>query len=183
LSEAAALTLLCDITRVSPDLTDGAILLRPLRAEDALDHLAGEDEQIAKWLSGGRSTLATVQNYIARCEESWRSNGPIRAFGVFDCATGRLIGSIEANLALLGPGEANVSYCVFAKWRGKGIARRALHLMGAYLRTSTAAREMVLRIACENSASMGVAENSGFQFLGFLEEAEGRMARYALTLR
>ena len=91
------------------DLTDGVIFLRPLHPEDAADHLAGEDDQMAKWLNGGRSTLETVRGYIASCEEQWRTNGPRRAFGVFDCATNRLIGSVEANLAYpLAPGQANV---------------------------------------------------------------------------
>ncbi len=74
-------------------------MLRPLVAEDATRHLAGEDEAMAEWLSGGRSTLADVQAYIASNQENWRSNGPRRALGVFECATNRLIGSVEVNLA------------------------------------------------------------------------------------
>ena len=34
-------------------LTDGVIFLRPLTAEDAADHLAGEDEEMAKWEAAG----------------------------------------------------------------------------------------------------------------------------------
>ena len=48
----------------TPELTDGVIFLRPLTAEDAVEHLAGEDEEMAKWLSGGRSTLANVEKAI-----------------------------------------------------------------------------------------------------------------------
>jgi RimJ/RimL family protein N-acetyltransferase len=169
---------------MTPDLTDGVILLRPLCAEDASEHLAGEDDDIAKWLSGGRSTLTTVRSYILRCEENWRSNGPRRAFGIFDCCSSRLVGCIEANLArLLEPGQVNVSYGVFPKWRGKGVAVRALHLMSAYLRTFTDVHRMILRIAPENVASLKVAEKVASRFLGFFDEPEGRMARYALDLR
>lgn len=42
-----------------------------------------------------------------------------RAFGVFDCASGRLIGSIEVNLArVLEPDQVNVSYVrpVITNW-------------------------------------------------------------------
>src|SRR5579871_5837055 len=100
-------------------LTDDVILLRPLTAQDAAAHLAGEDEAIATWLSGGRSTVDTVRRYIQRSLEEWQKNGPRRAFGIFDRATGSLIGSVEANLALprLDPGQVNVSYGVFAAWR------------------------------------------------------------------
>jgi hypothetical protein len=129
-------------------MTDGVILLRPLTAGGAADHLAGEDEQMAKWLSGGRSTLANAQGYIASSLENWRNNGPRRAFGIFECATNRLIGSVEANLALLPePGQVNVSFGVFREWRGRGVACRALALMAGYLRASTGARQIFLRIA------------------------------------
>jgi RimJ/RimL family protein N-acetyltransferase len=165
------------------DLTDGVIFLRPLHPEDAVDHLAGEDDEMAKWLSGGRSTLASVQGYIAFCEEQWRTNGPRRAFGVFDSATNRLIGSIEANLAYrLAPGQVNVSYGIFLGWRGKGVAQRALDLMSSYLRSCTELRQMVVRIACENAASLKMAQKAGFQLLGIFEEPDGPVARYARDL-
>jgi RimJ/RimL family protein N-acetyltransferase len=172
----------CDIQFMVTELTDGVVLLRLPRPADAADHLAGEDDEIAKWLSGGRSTIATVQSYIRSCEENWQGDGPRRAFGIFDCATSRLIGSIEANLAfpLLEPTQANVSYGVFPAWRGNGTALRALRLMGAYLKSVSGMRQMVLRISCENAASLRVAEKSGFQVLGVFEEPEGRMVRYGL---
>jgi RimJ/RimL family protein N-acetyltransferase len=166
------------------ELTDGVIFLRPLVAEDAPEHLAGEDEEIAKWLSGGRSTLASVQNYIANREENWRSSGPIRAFGVFDCETQRLIGSVEANLAhVLELGQVNVSCGIFRQWRRRGLARRALDLMNKHLRVATDVRQMVLRIAPSNTASLGMAENAGFTFLGIFDEPEGSLARYIREVR
>lgn len=165
------------------DLSDGVIFLRPLQLHDAADHLAGEDAEIARWLSGGRSTLADVQRYIAACLENWRTNGPLRAFGIFDSVTGNLIGSIEANLAYRSVlGQVNVTYGVFAGWRGKGIARRALELMARYLKTETDVCQMVVRIAPGNEASVKVAERSGFEFVGIFEEAAGTMARYVRRL-
>jgi RimJ/RimL family protein N-acetyltransferase len=159
--------------------TDGVILLRPLRVEDAADHLAGEDDEMAKWLSGGRSTLATVESYIERNLESWRSGGSRRAFGVFDCATGRLVGSVEVNLArTLEPDQVNVSYGIHREWRGRGLALRALDLMREYLRANTNVRQIVLRIAPANVASIRVAEKVGCTFLGVFDEVEGPMARY-----
>jgi RimJ/RimL family protein N-acetyltransferase len=174
---------LCDNSVMTPTLTDGVIFLRPLDLSDAADHLAGEDDEIANWLSGGRSTMASVERYITSCQEHWRTDGPIRAFGVFDCSSNRLIGSIEANLAYRSvPGQLNISYGVFPGWRGKGIARRALDLMSSYLRSATGLRQMVVRIACANAASVRVVEKAGFQFLGVFDEPQGRMARYARDL-
>jgi RimJ/RimL family protein N-acetyltransferase len=168
---------------MAADLTDGVIVLRPLCLEDAAEHLAGEDAEIARWLSGGISTLATVESYILRCEESWRSNGPRRAFGVFDARTGRLIGSIEANLGFFSqPGRVSVSYGVFPVWRGKGVAGRALELMSVYLRTCTEARQIVLRVAAENISSLRVAKKAGCILVGVFDEPEGRMVCYIKNL-
>jgi RimJ/RimL family protein N-acetyltransferase len=162
-----------------PKLTDGTIFLRPLQTEDAADHLAGEDEEMAKWVSGGRSTPASVEAFIRNNQESWRSGGPRRAFGIFDSASNRLAGFIEVNLARLAePNQVNVSYGVFRPWRGQGVALRAINLMAEYLRTATAARQMVLRIAPANTASLKLAEKAGFTFCGMFDEPEGRMARY-----
>jgi RimJ/RimL family protein N-acetyltransferase len=55
--------------------------------------------------------------------------------------------------------------------------------MGAYLKSVSGMRQVVLRISCETAASLSVAEKSGFQLLGIFEEPEGRMARYAFDLR
>ena len=130
-----------------PSLTDGVIQLRPLTQADAAAHLAGEDEEMAKWLSGGRSTAATVQTAIDKFEEQWRTGGPRRAFGVFDCSNDQLIGFVEANLELLGnPAEVNVSYGIFSPWRGRGLAGRAIDLVAEYLRSATEARGIVLQI-------------------------------------
>jgi RimJ/RimL family protein N-acetyltransferase len=163
----------------TPELTDGVILLRPLTIEDAVDHLAGEDEEMAKWLSGGRSTLADVEKAILNWQQNWQTRGPRRAFGVFDCATDRLVGFVEVNLARIAePGQINVSCGVFRQWRRQGLAVRAINLMDQYLRTTKEARQIVLRIAPANVASLKFAEKAGFTFRGLFDEPEGRMARY-----
>jgi|SRR5579859_482182 len=168
----------------NPELTDGVILLRPLSAEDADAHLAGEDDDMAKWLSGGRSTLASVEKFIEVCQENWRTGGPRRAFGVFDCVNNRLVGFAEVNLALLTePSQANVSYGIFRPWRRKGLALRTIQLISEYLRTATDARQMVLRIAPANVVSLKLAEKAGFAFCGLFEEPEGPLLRYVRDLR
>ena len=168
----------------TPELTDGVILLRPLTTEDAVDHLAGEDEEMAKWLSGGRSTLANVEKAILNWQQNWQTGGPRRAFGVFDCMTNRLVGFIEVNLTLLvEPGQISVSYGVFRQWRRQGLALRAIDLMDEYLRTVTEARQIVLRIAPANTVSLKLAEKAGFTLRGLFDESEGPMVRYVRDIK
>ncbi len=159
---------------ISAQFTDGVILLRPLHMGDAADHLAGEDEAIARWLSGGRSTIETVQTYINSCEEQWRNNGPRKAFGIFTLDTGKLIGCIEANLDLpVTPGQANVSFGIFPAWRGKGIVGRAINLMSEYLRGATQIGQMVARISLLNEASLRAVQRAGFRLVRVVGEPEG----------
>jgi RimJ/RimL family protein N-acetyltransferase len=171
-----------------PDMTvklsDGVILLRPLELTDAAAHLAGEDPLIARWLNGGISTLSTVRAYIARCDQDWRNDGPLRAFGIFECATQQLIGNIEANLAFFPEaGQVNVSYGVFRAWRGQGVASRALDLLAQYLAACTDARQLVLRVSPENASSLRVAQKSGFASLGSFDEHGAPTAYFQRSLR
>jgi RimJ/RimL family protein N-acetyltransferase len=172
----------------SPNLTDGVIQLRPLTQADAAAHLAGEDEEMAKWLNGGHSTPATVRTAIDNFAEQWRTGGPRRAFGVFACTNDQtindqLIGFAEANLELLGnPEEVNVSYGIFRPWRGRGLAGRAIDLIAEYLRSATDARAIILQISPENSSSIRVAEKAGLARVGVYETAEGPRIRYARKL-
>ena len=106
-----------------------------------------------------------------------------RAFGIFDCETRRLIGSVEANLAFFPePGRANMSYSVFPAWRGRSLALRSLDLMHLYLKKCTQTHETVLRIVLENARSLRVAEKSGFRFCGAFYEQKGHMALFTRQL-
>lgn len=163
----------------NPTFTDGIIFLRPLTPEDAAAHLAGEDEEMAKWVSGGRSTMATVQAFIARSQESWRNGGSRRPFGIFDSATGKLIGFIEVNQSpALETHQVNVSYGIFREWRGRGLVVKAIDLVEKYLRAATNTRQVVLKVSAANTASLRVAEKAGFIFIGIFHEAEGDFVRY-----
>lgn len=166
-----------------PELTDGSVLLRPLQQVHAAAHLAGEDEAMARWLNGGRSTAASVARYIQDSLRQWRTGGSRRAFGVFHVGTGALVGSAEAHLDLpiLASWQANLSFGVFPPWRGCGIADRSIMLLCTYLRSQTEIREAVLRISPDNHPSLRVAKRCSFRPIGSTDEAEGPMLRFVLS--
>jgi RimJ/RimL family protein N-acetyltransferase len=62
----------------------------------------------------------------------------------------------------LAPGEVNVGYNVFAPYRRRGYACRAVELLLAYLVESTDVTTATLSIDADNVASLGVAARTRF---------------------
>jgi RimJ/RimL family protein N-acetyltransferase len=144
-------------------LSDGIIALSPLRLDDAETHLAGEDEPLVRWLSGGPGTREGVEAYIRRCREQWDTAGPLRAFGIRVGADETLAGTIDLRFAAegLAPGQVNVAYGLYPSWRGRGLATRAVLLVSRYA-ASEGGKEAVIRVEPENTASAAVARRAGF---------------------
>ncbi|MDT3396589.1 GNAT family N-acetyltransferase [Streptomyces sp. B1866] len=159
-----------------PDLTltDGEVVLSPLRLDDAAAHLAGEDAELVRWLNGGPGTRATVDAHLRWCEEQWETLGPVRAFGVRVAAGAVLAGTIEVQFgqAGLAPGQVNIAYGLYPAWRGRGLATRAVLLACRYAARAGAA-EAVIRAEPENAASVAVARRCGFGYLGRSVEDDG----------
>jgi RimJ/RimL family protein N-acetyltransferase len=133
-----------------------------MRLEDAVAHLAGEDAELVRWLSGGPGTLPGVEAYIRRTIAQWAAGGPKLAFGI---RTGEgLAGTIDVDLALPGlqPGEANLAYGLYPAFRGRGIATRAVQLACRYLCDRGDVDRAVIRTHPDNAASAAVAERAGF---------------------
>lgn len=166
------------------ELTDGVITLKPFRPEDAEAHLAGDDEEQQKWLSGGKSTLETVQNWIARNQGHWEAGGPIYNFAIW--AEDTLVGMIEANTDVekiegLSEGDANLSYGTYPDARGKGYVSRAVKLIVTFLKEK-GIRRAVIRVLPENESSVRVPIACGFTEAGTVETKEGTMTVYIQQL-
>lgn len=110
--------------------------MSPLGQGDAAAHLAGEDEELVRWLSGGPGSQETVRVYLRRCVEQWTTGGPVHAFGIrvradhTPQAPHVLAGTVEVQFdrPYLGPGQVNISYGLYPTWRGRGLATRAVAL-------------------------------------------------------
>jgi RimJ/RimL family protein N-acetyltransferase len=138
-------------------ITDGALTLAPLRLEDAVPHLAGEDAELVRWLNGRPGTLAGVESYIRSTIEQWAAGGPKLTFGIR--TDGVLAGTTDVNLA---PPEAKLAYGLYPAWRGRGLATRAVLLVCRYLRDRGDVDRAVIVADPRNRRSAAVAERAGF---------------------
>ena len=148
-------------------LTDGVVVLRPLDLDDVAEHLAGEDEELVRWLNGGPGTRETVEAHVRACMAAWEADGPTITFGIREGEPERLVGTVDAHLELPGlePGQANIAYGLYPHARGHGLASRAVVLMCTYLATRHGVREAVIRTDPANTASAGVAIRTGFRLV------------------
>ncbi|MFF7656690.1 GNAT family N-acetyltransferase [Streptomyces sp. NPDC007983] len=144
-------------------LSDGIITLSPLRLDDAEAHLAGEDEPLVRWLSGGPGTREGVEAYIRHCREQWETAGSLCAFGIRVGADEVLPGTIDLRFAAegLAPSQVNVAYGLYPSWRGCGLATRAVLLVSRHA-AAEGGKEAVIRVEPRNTASAAVARRAGF---------------------
>ncbi|MGH8876811.1 MAG: GNAT family N-acetyltransferase [Stackebrandtia sp.] len=150
-----------------PYLSDGVIVLTPFHPRDAEAHLAGEDADMERWLSGGPSTPEGLAEYIEHCRQQWETGGPLRQFGIRLEAAQTLVGTIDLRFELpeLSDGQVNVAYGLYPQWRGRGLASRAVELICGYA-ADEGAVEAVIRTAVDNPKSKAVARRCGFAYLG-----------------
>ncbi len=162
-------------------ITDGNIIIRPFSSEDAAAHLEGDDEQQSIYLNGGHiSTEKSVNAWIAKNEEYWRNDGPIYNFAIVDNDR-QPIGMVEANtdsdkLDGLEIGDANISYALYPKARGKGYTSRAIKLLEQFLIERGLIRS-VIRVNPDNKASLKVPERLNYYDNGQIITRDGDKLR------
>lgn len=170
---------------MSIQLTDGYITLRQFDLSDASQHLAHEDEQIEKWVSGGKSTPETVKAWIEKNIQHWENDGPVFNFAITD-KSGVLIGMVEANsdqtvISVLQQGDVNISYSLSAEARGKGYATRAVVLIMKLLKSKNFKRA-IIRIDPKNEPSMGIPQRLEFERISGRNMKEETLVIFAKSL-
>lgn len=169
------------------ELTDGVVSLRPFRLEDAPAHLAGEDDEQIRWLGCGRaSTLESVRAWIIRNEYDWEVGGPVSCFALWSVQHKALGGFVEANtdverIAGINAGDANVSYGVYPRMRGRGYASRAVRLVEEFLKERRI-RRAVIRVDPANISLLKIPQRLGYQLTGSTTEDGRTLDVYIKTL-
>lgn len=155
-------------------LSDGVVTLSPLCLDDLDAHLAGEDDQLVRWLNGGPSTRAGTEAYIRKCMQQWSTNGPLRAFGIHVAVQADLVGTMDVRFGIedLAEDQVSLAYGLYPQWRGRGLATRAVHLACGFA-AAQGATQAVIRVEPENAASVAVAQRSGFRYVTQIQDPDG----------
>jgi len=154
----------------APALTDHVIVLDGHTADDIEAHLEGEDEELARrfgWFPV-RSTRETVIAAIAGWQHDWDTEGDRRAFALRLLPGRELAGGCEVRR--VADRCAEVSYWVFPAFRGRGLAGRAVRLVGDWAGPGLGVKRLRLSIAPDNEASLRVARAVGFAPVGERDE-------------
>jgi len=176
-----------ELRRPDRPLTDGVVALRPWTLGDVPAIAAAcTDAEITHWIHQLPSPYreSDAREYVLSTEAAWQK--AIGAFfAVVDSGDGSVVGSIAVHV--LDPELANVEvgYWTSAPARGRGLTTRALRLLSRWALDEAGAQRVQLRADVLNTASLRVAEKSGFTREGTLRASgfnkrEDRRIDYAV---
>jgi RimJ/RimL family protein N-acetyltransferase len=157
------------VPRMLPDLpggqlTDGAVTLRPLSAEDvdAIHELHGLPDVVETSVPPVVPPRAEIEARCTRSASRWLS-GERADLVILDAATGALAGDIGLYYQEPQTGQAMIGYSMLPAWRGRGYATRAARLVARWAFTSVGIARLVAGTMPSNVGSQRVLEKVGFR--------------------
>ncbi|MGQ0805732.1 MAG: GNAT family N-acetyltransferase [Actinomycetota bacterium] len=156
-----------------PALDDGVVRLRPPEPDDV-------DAVFAYCNDPDAARFTTIpwpyehRRAVEWIEESTRcwADGVRASFVIVEAATGEVVGSIGLVHIDHDADVAEVGYLVNQEARGRGIATRAVRLVGDWVLGELGFTRLELQTDVRNHASQRVAEKAGFTREGEVEPPE-----------
>jgi RimJ/RimL family protein N-acetyltransferase len=143
-------------------LSDGVVLLRVMRPEDASGVLESDDAESVRWSFTGVAVSAEkAATAAAGAALSWLVGAQAK-LAIVDVATGRFAG--EMSLRKPGPPQVGgIGYVVHPAFRGRRFTTRALRLLSAWAFEVGDYARLELGAKVGNEASMRSAASAGFE--------------------
>ena len=147
------------------ELAESPLLLRPWQPEDApaLHEAVHESlESVGRWLPWCHAgyDLDEARAWIRHCREGWMANEHF-AFGIFEQASGTLLGSVGLNQRNRLHRSAAMGYWVRQSRQGRGIAPRAARLAARFGFETLGLIRIEVVVLPDNHASRRTAERAG----------------------
>ena len=147
-----------------PGQLDG-ILIRPLTAADAdalFDTVSASLPTLSQWLPWAKPGYARSDSttWIAHCQRIW-STGLGYHLGIFDAASGTLLGGVGFSHVNTVRRSANLGYWVADAARGREVAVAAARLAAAWAFEALGLQRIEILVQPGNTASLRVAVKLG----------------------
>lgn len=157
---------------LSQEVSDGIVVLRPFRLQDAEETFAAVRESLPKlkpWMSWAHDDYSynETREFIRITRARWQE-GNLFAFVITDAESGLVLGG--CSLSHIHPVYhlCNLGYWVRSSRHGQGIAGRATQLAARYAFEQVGLIRVEIVIALQNQASIHVAEKVGAHYEGIL---------------
>lgn len=156
------------------ELADGDLLLRPWRADDApAMRRACQDPEIQRWTTVPKPYLLQhAERFTGVLSEQRWADGSAALFGVFDAATGELLGSNGLVSIDRLRASAEIGYWTAPWARGRGVAARSSRTIAEWAFKELELRRLVWQAMLGNHASRLAALRTGFRIEGRLRLAD-----------
>ena len=153
-------------------LTDGVILLRPYKKQDAADlykAIRASLKEVGAWLPFAHEnySLYETQDWVKKNPVEWKK-GAAYNFGIYDMKTGETIGGCGINDISEFTKRANLGYWVRTDRTGQGVAVAATKLLAKWAFDALGLKRVEILVAVENARSLRVAEKVGARREGVL---------------
>lgn len=150
---------------VELELAEAALLLRPWRVQDApalCEAVQESVDTVGRWLPWCHAAygLDEALAWASSCRDGWIA-GDHYAFGVFEAATGALLGSVALNQRNRLHRSASMGYWIRRSSQGRNIARQAAKLAARFGFGTLELIRIEIVVLPDNHASRRVAEKAG----------------------
>lgn len=151
------------------------ILLRPLTSDDCSSLLEAATEShdgLNAFYGGALSRrdlqVEQVQCYIADCDKEFREKTFIQ-YGLFDKATGRLIGAGSLHHLDWSVPKGRIGYWIRKSAEGRGYATDAANILTRIAFDQLGFHRLEIRCATNNKASAAIPTRLGYSFVALFE--------------
>jgi ribosomal-protein-alanine N-acetyltransferase len=158
-----------------PPLTDGVVMLRPWRDEDAAVKAAwGQDAVIVRCTGVPANYTAEAARARAAQTEEARRAGRTLALAITDASSGVVLGSCDIRRPdAEDPTLGEVGYLLSEAARGRGVATRAMGLLLDWSFRELGMQRVQALVHPENPASAAVLDRLGFKREDLLRRYRG----------
>jgi ribosomal-protein-serine acetyltransferase len=141
--------------------------LRPFVPDDAPAFVAAVRESsstLSRWMPWAHEgyTIDEARAWIGHCQRGWEQRTGFE-FGIFDAASGMLVGGCGLNHVNQLHGFCNLGYWVRQSCQGRGAAVGLIGALSDYAFSQLGLGRVEIVVGVGNAASLGVARKAGAQ--------------------